>query len=48
MRLAIHGAVAPVVQGLLLVDPQFVPGPEALAVYRQREHDTRYRAKWRA
>ncbi|HEV3256857.1 MAG TPA: hypothetical protein VG013_08270 [Gemmataceae bacterium] len=39
-RLTIHGAVAPVVQRLLLSDPQFVPGLEALAVNRQREDDS--------
>src|SRR6516162_5223393 len=38
-RLAIHSALAPVVQRLLLVDPVLVPDMEALAFYGQREDD---------
>src|SRR6516165_9511179 len=38
-RLAIHSALAPVVQRLLLVDPVLVPDLEALPFYGQREDD---------
>jgi hypothetical protein len=39
----IHGALSPVVQGLFLIDPQFLPGPEALTLYRQPEDDPLHR-----
>src|SRR5262245_49744269 len=39
-RLTIHGASAPVLQGLLRVDLQLVPGSKALPLQRQFKDDT--------